>query len=232
MEKRHIQLPNDMGCKDLTPKDQLIYLAIKSFKNEISKEAFISLVKLKDILGTSVDTIRKGIQHLKEKGYIEVIKVGKTQKYKFNPYKEFEPFSYDFLNRKDLTFTEKAYLAASQQYMFKDVEDYGKISYSNKELSNLINMPESTISKTNRSLQRKNYLTVLKNDSRDLETGCHTDTKVFNLKALGQAIIWTLKDHEYRITETEEKYKELQEKIESQQKMIDSLMNGIKEFIV
>lgn len=229
MEKQHVQLPNNMAEDGLTPKDQLIYLSIRRFMNRKTNIAFPSLQKISEVSGASINTIRKSIRLLEDKGYITVIKSGKMQKYYFNELKAFEPFSYDFLDKKDLTFTEKAYLVASQQYMFTDVNNYGKISYSNKELSNKINMPESTISLTNRSLVKKNYLTLIKNESKDLETGCFTDTKLFHLTELGQAVIWALQNHEERISQNTDDIQKLTEKLEKQEKIITSLLKTFEQ---
>lgn len=222
--KQHVQLPNKMGDNDLSPKDQLIYLSIRRFMNSQSKIAYPSLAKISEVSGASINTIRQSIKVLEEKDYLKVIKEGRSQKYQFNELKKFEPFSYDFLDKSDLTFTEKSYIVASQQFMYTDVEGIGKIAYSNKELSKKINMSEATISRTNKSLIRKNYLTLIKNESRDIETGCKTDTKLFNLNDLGQAVIWVLKNHEDRISDTEIRINKLEQTIESQNKLINKLL--------
>ena len=242
VSKQHVQLPNNMGLEtDLTPKEQLIYLSIRRFMNNKSKIAYPSLAKISEVSGACVSTVRSSIAKLEEKDYLKVVKKGKAQEYHFNELKAFEPFSYDFLDNSDLTFTEKSYIAATQQYMYKDIEGIGKVSYSNKELAGKINMPESTISKTNRSLERKNYLTIVKNEARDIETGCKTDTKIFNLNKLGQAIIWVLQNHEERIEQNSEDIKYLKEEniamkkqMEEQQKLINKLLKGaeLTEFIM
>lgn len=224
VSKQHVQLPNNMGETDLTPKDQLIYLSIRRFMNSKSKIAYPSLAKISEVSGACISTVRSSIARLEEKDYFKIVKKGKSQEYHFNELKAFEPFSYDFLDNSDLTFTEKSYIAATQQYMYKDIEGIGKVSYSNKELAGKINMPESTISKTNRSLIRKNYLTIVKNEAKDIETGCKTDTKIFNLNKLGQAIIWVLQNHEERIEQNTEDIKELKRKIEEQSKLIKTLL--------
>ena len=125
--KQHVQLPNNMGNSDITPKDQLIYLSIRRFMNNKSKIAFPSLEKIKEVSGASINTIRNSISSLEEKEYIKVFKRGRGQEYHFNELKAFEPFSYEFLDKPDLTFTEKSYIVASQQFMFKDVEGFGKV---------------------------------------------------------------------------------------------------------
>lgn len=225
--KQHIQLPNDMGLNDLTPQDQLVYLCIKRFAS-VSQNAYPSLAKIKELSGGSINTIQKSIASLVEKKYIFTEKdTAKNRiKYTFNKYKEFEPFSYDFLDRKDLTFTEKSYLAASQQYMFKDIEGVGKISYTNKQLSEKINMSESAISRCNSSLVKKEYLEILKRS----ESGGVGDLKIFQLDKLGQAIIWKLKEHDDAIKENKEDIKELNKKVDALEKRLedrDKLINKL-----
>lgn len=229
--KQHVQLPNDMENSDLTPKDQLVYLSIRRFMNNKSKIAFPSLSTLSKISGAAINTIRESIKSLEEKKYLKVVKKGRGQEYHFNELKAFEPFSYDFLDNPNLTFTEKSYIVATQQYMFKDVEGVGKVSYTNKELSEKINMSEATISRTNQSLIRKNYLTIIKNESNEIETGCKTDTKLFNLNELGQAVIWMLKNHEERINQNtddiqllKDRINKLEEKEREKDKLIEKLL--------
>ncbi len=237
MEKQHVQVPNGM---ELPPKDQLIYAVLKEYEDGKSNETFVSLQTISTITGASIPTIRASIERLKDKGYISTRRDGRRTVYKFEKYINFEPFHKDFLENKDVSFASKAYILASQQYMFKDIQGVGKIGYSNRQLSNKINMPESTIRKCDKELENKNYLTILKNEIRDLETGCFTNTKIFKLGELGQAIIWTLKNHEDRINENTEniedlknnyidikdKYNDMKDKVESQQKLIEALLRA------
>lgn len=223
--KQHTQLPNKKAEKELDPKDQLIYLCIKSFENGTTKLCCPSLQKIAERSNASIPTIRNSITRLQETGYIEVQKVGRSNHYKFNPYKSFEPFSPEFIkNITDLSFTARSYLAAAQQYMFKDIEGLGKISYSNLELSKKINMPEATIRKCNKELEQKQYLTVLDNASRDLETGCKTDSKIYDLKKLGQAVIWTLLDHEDKLDNHEDRIAKLEKESAAKDRLIEQLL--------
>lgn len=184
----HVQVPNYMGNSSLEPKDQLIYTIIKSYDNP-KHECFPSLQTISKESGASINTIRNSIKRLKEEKYIKTELKGRKTYYTFNEYKKFEPFSPDFIKREDLTFVTKSYLIATQQYMYKNTEGIGKVSYPNTTLSAMINMPESTIRKCNRELESKNYLQIVKNEARDIETGIKTDTKIFELSKLGQAII-------------------------------------------
>lgn len=204
--KQHVQLPNNMTLdEDITPQDLLIYVAIKRFMNKDTKEAFPSLTTISQKSGASIPTIRKSIKKL-QGTYFEVVRKGRSQYYIFDKkYQNFEPFSYDFLDKEDLTFTEKAYIIASQQYMFKDNKGYGKVSLTNSELSEKINMPESTISKCNRSLTSKDYLSIIRCKNVDEETGIQIQEKIFHLDELGQAVIWALTNHETRIQNNEQR---------------------------
>lgn len=227
---QHVQVPNDMGTKNLTPKDQLIYTIIKSHDNP-TKGCFPSLQVLSKESGASINTIRDSIARLKEAGYIKTELKGRKTYYTFDPYKKFEPFSPDFISNPNLSFTTKSYLIASQQFMYKDVENLGKLSFSNRELADQINMPESTIRRCNAELVSKDYLTILKNESKDIQTGCKTDTKLYDLNKLGQAVIWAICNHEDRIQQNTEDINTLKARLDKQdeqlaeyKKLVDRLL--------
>lgn len=226
MNKQHVQLPNN--ASDLEPKDKLIYLSIRRFMNKDTKIAFPSLQTISTVSGASIPTIRKIITKLEELDYFKISKRGRGQQYEFNELKSFEPFSYDFLDRNDVSFTAKSYLIATQEFMYKDVENYGKVSYSDRELSTKINMPQTTLSKCNRELEALGYLSIVKNENKELDTGCNKKTKIYHLAKLGQAIIWTLQNHEDRLVNHEDRL----QKLEESQKLIEKLLeenNKLKE---
>ena len=181
-------------------------------------EAFPSYAKITEDIGAAAVTIKKCVDHLIEQGYLSTYKRGRSIVYKFNNKKFFEPYSFDFLDKKDLTFTEKAYIVATQQYMIKD-NDEGKISYTNKELSELIQMPQSTISRVNHSLQDKGYL-----------NGASEITKKFQLRKLDQLFIWKFKQQDERITKVENTLYEILEQNKQLKKKIELLEknNNIK----
>jgi DNA-binding MarR family transcriptional regulator len=219
---QHVQLPNRKDGDQITPKEQLIYIAIKRYMNAKTLEAFPSLALLSKQTGASIPTIRDAIKVLVDLDYISIRKEGRSHIYKFNPYKQFEPFSYDFLDNTNLSFLEKSYLVASQQYMFKN-DNEGSISLSTRELSEKINMSVSSISRCNKSLEAKEFLTTIKNISKDPMTGSSTETKIFHLNKFGQAIVALLANHEERITTNEGKIQELEEKLKDQAKTIELL---------
>lgn len=159
--KQYVVYPhnsNEEVQPNLTPKDKLIYLAIRRYMDKDTLEAFPSYEKIKLDTGAVPRTVKGCVNNLIREGYLEIRKEGRRIIYKFNDKKKFEPFSYDFLDRKDLSFTEKAYIVATHQYMFEQDNGTKTVSYTNKELSEKIHMPENTISKCNRSLESKGYL--------------------------------------------------------------------------
>ena len=212
--KKHSQVPNDMAKDGVSPREQLVYAVLHSYDNPEHK-VFPSLDKLAERSQLSIPTVRASLKILEDAGYIKIEKKGRKNYYTFSKYLNFEPFSDEFLDNKDITPTTKAYLVAAQQFMYKDVEGLGKLSYSNLAMSKHINMPESSIRKCNKELEKKNYLTVIKNASLG-------DTKIFNLNDLGQAIIWALQNHEERITQNTEKVADLEKRMEVLEKQLKS----------
>jgi DNA-binding MarR family transcriptional regulator len=210
---------NSEGQPNLTPKDKLIYVAIRRYMDKNSMEAFVSYAKITQDTGAAANTIKNCVDNLVKEKYLSTRKVGRKIYYLFNNKKKFEPYSYDFLDRKDLTFTEKSYLIASQQYMFKDdISEQGKISYTNKELSNLIKMPESTISKTNRSLESKGLL-----------EGANLPTKTFNLRDLDQVFIWKFKEQDEKIQKNTDRIEELEKQVREISKINSKLLEENKK---
>lgn len=225
---RHVVLPRiNPGESEVTPKERLVYLYIKAHMNKHTKEAFPSLQTLKDESGVSIPTLRKCIAILNKNGFISTRKEGRKQIYKFNDTNKFEEVSFDLLYNKNISFTEKQVIICSLENML-DKGTTGKINYSNRVLSEIINMPESTISKSFRGLENKGYMTVIKHDSRDLETGSKKETKLVNLEKLGQAIIYKLKEHEDRITQNEQTVNRLEKELAEERKARQAVENSFK----
>lgn len=185
----------------LLPQDKLIYLSIRRYMSAKTMECFPSYSELTRKIGVSSKTIKKSVDNLVREGYLETRKEGRKIIYKFNNRKHFEPFSLEFLDNQDLTFTEKSYIVASQQYMFKN-ESEGIISYSNRELAKLINMSDTTISRCNRSLEEKGFL-----------KGSSESEKRFQLRELDQLFIWKFQEIDERVDRNSEDIQELKEEI-------------------
>lgn len=217
--KRFIALPSgEEVLKDITPQDQLIYLSIRSFMNKDTMEAFPSLETIAERAGASVPTVRKCIKNLEEKDYIKVLKVGRSKHYKFNKLKQFEPFSYDFLEDKTLSFSNKAFLAAAQTYMYDKESGVGKISFSKMELAEKMNMSYPTVARTTNELMRKEILSLEKIASGKQEMQ-------FNFDRYNQGIVKVLLNHEERIDEQERRSEEQEKRIKILEKIIEA--NGL-----
>ena len=193
---------NSEPMNGLTPQDKLIYLAIRRYMNRDTMESFPSYARITQDIGAAAKTIKKSVDNLVREEYLQTRRDGKKIIYKFNNKKQFEPFSWDFIDKPDLTFTEKSYIVAAQQYMFKDNEE-GKISYKNNELSKLINMTEATISRCNHSLEKKGYL-----------EGASELVKKFQLRELDQLFIWKFKEQDEKIEKNTEDIREIKKKLE------------------
>ena len=72
--KRHVQVPNDMTItRTISPKDLLIYTAIKRYANK-DGISFPSLKRISEDSGAAINTVRKSISVLENEGYIEIDK--------------------------------------------------------------------------------------------------------------------------------------------------------------
>ena len=213
--QQYVIYPHEDKSNGLTPADKLIYLIIRKYMNNESMTSFVSYATITKDCGAAAKTIKKCVDNLVKEGYLEVKRDGKRLVYKFNNKRKFEPFSYDFLSNPNLTFTEKSYIVASQQYMFKDNEE-GKISYTNKELSNIINMSPSTISRCNHSLETKGYL-----------SGASELVKRFQLRELDQLFIWKFKEQDERIKENRDNIDALKRENAKMRAEIEELKRSI-----
>lgn len=215
---------NDEEQPNLTPKDKLIYLAIRKHADNTTLKCFPSYATITSEIGASSKTIKKCVENLEREGYIKTSKDGRKIVYQFNNQKYFEKFSEDFLYNKDLTFTQKAYLVSIQQYMFKDEsKQEGRITYSNRELATKVNMSDSVISRVNHQLEEKGFL-----------EGAGDTIKRFKLGKLLQGIILWNKELDDRITSLESKDSDKDRRIRQLELEIEALKQGKinKEFII
>ena len=101
--KQHVQLPNNMTVNEkLKPKDLLVYVTIKKYMNSETLSCFPSLSTIVEKSGVSKPTVLNAIKSLEKYGYIKVSRNGRNNLYTFSRHKNFEPFSYDFLDIKEI----------------------------------------------------------------------------------------------------------------------------------
>lgn len=216
---QHIQVPNDM-CKEhnLDPTDVYVYSYLKTYMNKDTYEAFPSMETLAKDAGVSKTTVNKAIKNLVANGDISVRKGGRKNVYKFNPSsKNFEMFTYKFMRDVDLTSQQRIYIILTQQYMYKDEEGYGKLTYSNQELSEEIGLSASTIYRRNKELEDKGILQVIDTDKKDPETGVAIQLKLFDLSKIAQDVLFIkkkLEEHDKEIKENSKTIKLLSKEVE------------------
>jgi DNA-binding GntR family transcriptional regulator len=222
--KRHIELPTTEGISDITPQDQLVYLGIRSFMNKDTLEAFPSQETIAERVGCCRNTVRKCIQNLVEKDYLKIRTEGRKQIYIFNKLKQFEPFSYEFLEDKSKSFTKRATLAATQRYMTGKETGVGKVTYTKMELAKLINTPYSTLVRTLRELTEDGIIV-----NKKLPSG--QQQMQFQLEKYHQGIVKVLLNHEERIEAHEERIENNEDRIsilENQVKQLTEELNNYK----
>ena len=222
--KRHIELPTTEGISDITPQDQLVYLGIRSFMNKDTLEAFPSQEIIAERVGCCRNTVRKCIQNLIEKDYLKIRTEGRKQIYIFNKLKQFEPFSYEFLEDKSKSFTKRATLAATQRYMTGKETGIGKVTYTKMELAKLINTPYSTLVRTLRELTEDGLIV-----NEKLPSG--KQQMQFQLEKYHQGIVKVLLNHEERIENNEDRISILENQVRLlQEELIKERKN--KEIII
>jgi len=209
MEK-HLQLPNELiQTEIISPKDLVVYLALKHFENWETHTTFVGLEKVAELCSCTSKTVSASIKRLEQSGFLNIQKSGRSKQYTFKKYKDFECFSLEFLNNPKLTFTEKAYLAAQQQFLIKE-NGFGKTTYSSYEMSDKIHMSPSVIQRCDKSLKLKNYLTILNTKKKDPETGLFKKEKIFDFEKFGQAVVFVLQNHDESIETLKKDVKDLQ----------------------
>lgn len=196
MNKQHYQLPNSMR---VTAKDKYVYLMLKFYDGK--EGCFPTLETLSKNFGLDTKTIRRSINRLEKAGYIQIEQRGRKNYYHFTKYINFEPFSPEFMKSKEIPTQVKVYIAGIQQYMYKDVENLGKLSYTDCQIAKLLGMSQPTVNRCHQKLKELGILYTMPSKKKDQVTGCKSNIKLFKMDKLHQQIIWTLKEHEERLDE-------------------------------
>lgn len=218
--KPFVKVPNKMTeLTDLQPKDLVIYANLVRYADR-ENVCYPSLTTISSESGAAINTVRKCLNNLVKAGYIAITK----QNNHSNTYtilkrvEGFEMFSKEFLDNKNLSFIEKAYLIASQQYMFLNIDaSIGTIKFTSTELSDKINMPYSSLRACQKSLEKKELMQVLTDGS-----------KTYNLDKFNTAVVYKLKEHEDEILELKRENRNLRKELNSLQKEIREIKKSTK----
>lgn len=234
MEKsqQHVQVPDPViEHKDLKPIDYLVYANIRRYMNKDTKTCWPSLTTIAKDCQCSIPTVRTSIKRLHKEGLVDIIKrTGQSDMYRFKDLlKNFERFTPEFLDNKDITPEEKAYLIGLHSQSYKN-EDYAVTTYSNQKLADNLNISLRNIQRYNKSLQEKEIMTEIATTVKD-SAGFKVAAKAVDMHKIGQAILYINKrvdDHEDRITNLE-KMLELALKENKNLKKENSLLKTAKE---
>ena len=234
MKQRFVQIPSDPKKDNtVTPLDLFVYGIIKKHWNKDRNDAYPSLKTISEEAGLAINTIRKCIKNLEGKYFkIEQVPYKNTVQNRYiftNNFPKFEQYSFEFLEKKDLTPTEKGVIIAEQPFMYTETKDLGKISYNYKQLSQKINMPETSLYKTHNALKTKGYLQIMKTNTRDPETGSRGIVFYYDLGELCQQIAWTFRKQEQEIENLKEETQQITETIVSIENSQTGQQNEIKD---
>lgn len=112
--------------------------------------------------------------------------------------------------------------------MFKDA-GVGRMTFTLDELSDKTGLDRHTISKNNSSLIRKEFATQRTTQVREDISKCFKKETIYFLEKIGQAIVFTLKQHENKIQEHDVQIADLYKKLEERDKTVKTLIERISE---
>ena len=212
---QHVQVPHGL-CKGQIDYQVLgLYAYLRRYMNKDTYSTFVSLRTLQGETKLSIPTIQKYLNILEEEDHIKIIKGEKRCNiYVFNKgsslySKGFEMYTFEFIKNKDIPFKEKCALIAFQERMMNKDSGRGTISSTPLEMSNILNTSFSTYKRIEKDLINNNWITIMKSNVKDSETGCKKNIYTFDLEAIGQAVLFNQK----KIAEHDEMLHEMREEI-------------------
>ena len=224
---QHVQVPNDLvQTKGLTPIDALVYVSLRSFDN--GKECFPSLKTIADRAGVSIKIVQKALKQLEATHWIKSSCQGRGHYtyYTFLKDNPFEPFSYEFLNNKDLSPLTKGYLICSQHNMFKNSETEGALSMTASDLAASIDMPLRTVYRCEQELKEKGILQIEKSKGKDMY-GFKKEVRLYDFSKYFQAIAYILRHQQDQLNEHEKQIIMLRENTAHQQSFEKDVVKAI-----
>lgn len=224
---QHVQVPHGL-CKGQIDYQVLgLYAYLRRYMNKDTYSTFVSLRTLQEETKLSIPTIQKYLNILEEEDHIKIIKGEKRCNiYVFNKgsslySKGFEMYTFEFIKNKDIPFKEKCALIAFQERMMNKDGGRGTISSTPLEMSNILNTSFSTYKRIEKDLINNNWITIMKSNVKDSETGCKKNIYTFDLEAIGQAVLFNQKkiaEHDEMLHEMQEEIKRLNHEVKLLQK--------------
>lgn len=230
--KQCVQVPDPVKKTKLKPFDKLVYANLRRYMNEDTHECFPTIRRIASECGCTEKRIINSIKRLIEAGdIIKIQRVGRSNVYKFNRLsKNFEMFTNEFLDQKDITPGEKAYLIGLQSQTYKD-GGFAMTSKSNEEIAEALNIDTRSVRRYNKSLKEKQILVEMKTAILD-SAGYNRTIKAIDLAKVCQAVLYVnerVDIHETRLNAQEDRIavlekmvsKLMQEKTELEKQLFD-----------
>ena len=225
---RHIQVSNDIKFKPPhVLNDALVYAYLRSYMNSKTNTCYPSMSLLSRDTELDCRTINKSIKSLIAQDLITVHLEGKRNVYTFTniSLNSFEPFSYEFLASLSIPPKLKGYWILLQQYTFKDDgSGYAKTTYTDFELSEILQIPLRTIKSYNKQLKIAGVLSVYPTKSKT-ELGEQRYLKLFNLEKISQDMFFVkeqLNEHDKKIEVLERLVEEQNRKLAKLEKKMNA----------
>ena len=222
--KKFASIPKEIVSLGLEQGDILVLAHIKIHYNAKTQQCNPGMSLLMKESGYSKKFITESVKRLENAGLITITKEkGKSNQYAFTDKGEkFERFAESFLNIKDISNNTKEFYMRIQEYLYIHDDGTADTTYNPNQLSLLTGVSRPSVKKYLTELQNKGYLSV-ENSNTTNQSGLTNKKYVFSLDALGQQIIYKLKEHEDRLQEHDNKFMEQNRQIVNLQKQIDYL---------
>lgn len=225
-KKPHVQVPDPVKETKLKPFDKLVYANLRKYMNKDTYECFPTIRRIASECGCTEKRVTNSIERLIEAGDIEKTKrIGRSNIYKFNKLsKNFEMFTNDFLDQKNTTPEEKAYLIGLQSQTYKD-GGFAMTTKTNEEIADALNIDTRSVQRYNKSLKEKQILVEMKTAILD-SAGYNRTVKAIDLAKVCQAVLYVnerVDVHETRLNAQEDRITILE-------KMVSKLMQEKTEF--
>lgn len=210
--KQHVQLHVE-HYSNVRPNDLLVLANIKRHMNKHTRKCNPSMQLIAKQSGFTIPTVQASIKRLELLKEIIIHRsANKANIYEFPIKTEFEMYSFEFLDNPSLSKDEKAYLIGFQSCAVKNKAGFMGTTYTNKQISEMINMSERKIKSINKSLRQKGIFSEITCLSTT-EAGFNKVMKTIDMNLIGQAIVYLNDQVNNNTKEIEELKRQLDEVI-------------------
>jgi DNA-binding MarR family transcriptional regulator len=203
--EQFFKVPGDKKNNDiLGPNEADVYQALIRNNNAAGMCA-PPISKIQKMTNLSAPTVKKNIDILAEKGYINIIpQQGKPNRYVFlKQNMSFEKFSPEFLDNKEIGDDVRRYWLVAQQFTKQSDDNSSRVmGYSARELSKMTGMSRNAINKCERSMLDLGFMNI--EDNGD---------KTFDVIKYGQAVALILTKHEREIKELQQQVDGIEDRV-------------------